>query len=159
VSRFSFALRLPGVERIRYHHSVMLPAAEIAVHNNGVPLDLFRCRLKIGWLLAAKVFDRHVLILPEVIPSLPPCGISHAPYDESVDQHLVTQMVDKKPVRVTERVFWLFAVSGGLTREIKFACHQIDDAGEVAERAITACLGLRRLYQTVDALEDAVVDA
>jgi hypothetical protein len=30
--------------------------------------------------------------------------------------------------------YWLFAVSGGLTREIKFACHQIDDAGEVAER-------------------------
>jgi len=53
----------------------------------------------------------------------------------------------------------LFAVSGGLTREIKFACHQIDDAGEVAERAIPARLGLRRLYQTVDALEDAVVDA
>jgi hypothetical protein len=29
---------------------------------------------------------------------------------------------------------WFFAVSGGLTGEIKFACHQIDDAGEVAER-------------------------
>ena len=33
-----------------------------------------------------------------------------------------------------DEFFGLFAVSGGLTREIKFACHQIDDAGEVVER-------------------------
>lgn len=45
-----------------------------------------------------------------------------------------------------------------MTRQIEFACYQVNDGGEVADGAIAPGFGLGGLNEAVDAFEDAVID-
>ena len=63
-----------------------------------------------------------------------------------------------QPTPHSEEPERFFAVSRGLTGQIKFASDKVDDGGEVAVGAVASGLGFGGLDEAVNAFKDAIVD-